>query len=127
MKYKRKAPPSFHCDTDLIAEVFYGKWKIALLYQIHEGNRRPSELQRKIPAASRRVLNMQLNKLERHELIEKKIYAEVPPRVEYFLTDFGKSAIPLLLAMGDWADQQSDKLRTVVEREYNDQSESIEL
>jgi DNA-binding HxlR family transcriptional regulator len=116
MKYKRKIPASLICGLDLTGEVLHGKWKIRLLCFIHEGNIRPSELQRKIPAASRRVLNMQLNELARHELVSKKIYNELPPRVEYFLTDFGKTVIPLLRALGEWADQHEEKLRTVIEK-----------
>lgn len=62
------------CGLDLTGEVLYGKWKIRLLWFIHEGYKRPSELQRKIPNASRRVLNIQLKELEEHELITKKIF-----------------------------------------------------
>ncbi|WP_224994824.1 helix-turn-helix domain-containing protein [Cesiribacter sp. SM1] len=85
---------------DLIGEVLYGKWKIRLLWFINEGNKRPSELQRKIPDASRRLLNMQLNELQEHELITKVIYPFVPPKVEYSLTEFGKSLIPVIAALG---------------------------
>ncbi|WP_330746998.1 winged helix-turn-helix transcriptional regulator [Chryseobacterium sp. CP-77] len=75
---------------------------------------RPSELQRKIPDASRRVLNIQLKELEAHELVTKKIYAQVPPKVEYFLTDFGKSLIPVISALGNWGDEHQDRLREVI-------------
>jgi DNA-binding HxlR family transcriptional regulator len=94
--YERKIPPSLNCGLDLIGEVLYGKWKIRLLWFINEGNIRPSELQRKIPDASRRVLNIQLNELQEHELITKVIYPIVPPKVEYSLTEFGKSLIPVI-------------------------------
>lgn len=57
------------------------------LWFINEGTKRPSDLQRKIPDASRRVLNIQLKELEGHELVSKVIYPVVPPRVEYSLTD----------------------------------------
>jgi DNA-binding HxlR family transcriptional regulator len=62
-----------NCGLDLVKEVFYGKWKIHLIYFISQGIKRPSELQRKIPGAPRRVLNVQLNQLEEHELISKKV------------------------------------------------------
>ena len=81
--YERKIPLDVNCGLDLTGEVLYGKWKIRLLWFIHEGYKRPSELQRKIPNASRRVLNIQLKELEEHELITKKIYPVVPPKVEY--------------------------------------------
>src|SRR6267378_6427836 len=80
--YKRKIPIELNCGLDLVKEVLYGKWKIHLIYFISQGVKRPGELQRKIPGATRRVLNVQLNQLEDHELIFKKIYAELPPRVE---------------------------------------------
>jgi DNA-binding HxlR family transcriptional regulator len=112
--HKRKMPVNLNCGLDLIGEVLYGKWKIRLLWFIHEGHQRPSELQRKIPAASRRVLNMQLNELEAHELIVKKIYPVVPPKVEYSLTEFGKTVIPVIDRLGQWGDDHEDRLRKVI-------------
>lgn len=112
--YERKIPPNLNCGLDLIGEVLYGKWKIRLLWFINEGFLRPSELQRKIPDASRRVLNIQLNELEEHQLITKKIYAVVPPKVEYSLTDFGKTLIPVISVLGQWGDENEERLRTVI-------------
>lgn len=112
--YERKITPSFNCGLDLIGEVLYGKWKIRLLWFINEGHQRPSELQRKIPDASRRVLNMQLNELEAHQLITKTIFPVVPPKVEYSLTDLGKSLIPVIRALGEWADHHQESLRETV-------------
>jgi len=114
MPYEKKIPPSLNCGLDLLAEVLYGKWKIRLLYFIHQGHIRPSELQRKIPDASRRILNLQLNALELHELVSKKIYAQLPPKVEYSLTDLGKSLIPVICTLGEWGDQHQEKLREVI-------------
>jgi len=114
MAYEKKIPVSLNCGLDLLAEVLYGKWKIRLLYFIHQGHIRPSELQRKIPDASRRILNLQLNALELHELVTKKIYAQLPPKVEYSLTDLGKSLIPVIRTLGEWGDEHQDKLREVI-------------
>jgi DNA-binding HxlR family transcriptional regulator len=115
--YQRKIPRTLNCGLDLLAEVLYGKWKIRLLYFISRGSKRPSELQRNIPDASRRVLNMQLNQLESHELITKKIFPEMPPKVEYNLTGFGKSLIPMIVTLGNWADRNQDHLRKVIRKE----------
>ncbi len=112
--YERKIPIDLNCGLDLIGEVLYGKWKIRLLWFIHEGYKRPSELQRKIPDASRRVLNIQLKELEEHELITKKIYAVVPPKVEYSLTEFGETLIPVLSVLGQWGDTHREQLRNLV-------------
>ncbi|WP_294677069.1 helix-turn-helix domain-containing protein [uncultured Fluviicola sp.] len=112
--YERKILPNLNCGLDLIGEVLYGKWKIRLLWFIHQGHQRPSELQRKIPDASRRVLNIQLKELEEHELVVRKVYAVVPPKVEYSLTDFGKTLIPVIAALGNWGDEHEERLRTVI-------------
>jgi DNA-binding HxlR family transcriptional regulator len=112
--YERKLLPQLNCGLDLIGEVLYGKWKVRLLWFIDQGHKRPSELQRKIPDATRRVLNMQLKELEDHELISKKIYPVVPPKVEYSLTEFGKSLIPVISVIGNWADENEERLRSVI-------------
>lgn len=113
-RYRKKIPIELNCGLDLVKEVLYGKWKIHLLYFISEGVRRPGDLQRKIPAATRRVLNVQLNQLEEHGLIAKKIYAELPPKVEYRLTALGQSVLPIITALGKWGDDHQEHLRRVI-------------
>ncbi|MCX8531833.1 winged helix-turn-helix transcriptional regulator [Chryseobacterium luquanense] len=125
--YERKIIPNLNCGLDLIGEVLYGKWKIRLLWFIDQGHQRPSELQRKIPDATRRVLNIQLKELEDHEFITKKIYPVVPPKVEYSLTELGKSVIPIILQLGIWGDQNETHLRTVILKRLNAESESLRL
>ncbi|WP_353719899.1 helix-turn-helix domain-containing protein [Dyadobacter sp. 676] len=117
--YERKILPDLNCGLDLVGEALYGKWKMRLLWFISEGFRRPSELQRKIPGASRRVLNVQLKELEGHEMVRKVIYPVVPPRVEYYLTDFGETLIPLIAAIGQWGDQHQDRLRSLIAKGIN--------
>lgn len=112
--YERKIIPNLNCGLDLIGEVLYGKWKIRLLWFIHQGHKRPSELQRKIPDASRRVLNVQLKELEDHELVTKTIYPVVPPKVEYSLTEFGMTLIPVIALIGQWGDEHEERLRKVI-------------
>jgi DNA-binding HxlR family transcriptional regulator len=112
--YERKTLPNLNCGLDLIGEVLYGKWKMRLLWFINEGHKRPSELQRKIPDASRRVLTIQLKELEEHELVTKIIYPVVPPKVEYSLTDFGKTLLPVISAIGNWGDEHEERLRTLI-------------
>jgi DNA-binding HxlR family transcriptional regulator len=105
---------TLNCGLDLIAEVLYGKWKIRLLWFINEGHKRPSELLRKIPDASRRVLNIQLNELEEHGLVSKIIYPQAPPKVEYSLTAFGQTLMPVIAELGRWGDEHADHLRAVI-------------
>ena len=124
--YERKIVPYLNCGLDLGGEVLYGKWKIRILWFIHEGNKRPSELQRKIPDVSRRVLNTQLKELEDHELVSRKIYPVMPPKVEYNLTDFGKTLIPLISSIGLWGDEHQDRLKRVISKRYSDKPASGE-
>lgn len=105
---------NLNCGLDLVGEVLYGKWKMRLLWFIKQGHKRPSELQRKIPDASRRVLNVQLKELEDHELISKVVYPVVPPKVEYNLTEFGESLIPVIGAIGQWGDSNEERLRSLI-------------
>ena len=116
--YERKIIPNLNCGLDLIGEVLYGKWKIRLLWFINEGHKRPSELQRKIPDATRRVLNIQLKELEDHELVVRKIYPVVPPKVEYSLTEFGESLIPVISSLGNWGDTHQERLRTLIVKRF---------
>lgn len=121
--YERKILPNLNCGLDLIGEVLYGKWKIRLLWFINEGHQRPSELQRKIPDSTRRVLNIQLKELEDHELITKKIYPVVPPKVEYSLTEFGQTLIPVISVLGNWADKNEAHLRSVILKRLKSESQ----
>lgn len=112
--YEKKIALNLNCGLDLTGEVLFGKWKIRLLWFINEGHHRPSELQRKIPDASRRVLNIQLKELEAHELVTRKIFPVMPPKVEYNLTEFGKTLIPVIAALGNWGDEHEERLRQVI-------------
>jgi len=125
--YERKIIPNLNCGLDLIGEVLYGKWKIRLLWFINEGHKRPSELQRKIPDATRRVLNIQLKELEDHELVVRKIYPVVPPKVEYSLTQFGESLIPVIGSLGQWGDENQDRLRMLISKRFTRADDTDDL
>jgi DNA-binding HxlR family transcriptional regulator len=112
--YQRKNPIELNCGLDLVREVIYGKWKIHLIYFISQGVKRPGDLQRRIPGATRRVLNVQLNQLEQHGLVAKKIYAELPPKVEYALTELGRTVLPVITALGEWGENHQEELRRVI-------------
>ena len=114
LMYERKIPIDQNCGLDLIREVLYGKWKIHLIYYIHRGLQRPSELKREIPEATLRVLNMQLQQLEQHEIVTKKIYPQLPPKVEYSLTPLGETLLPVIALMGQWGDDNQEQLQQVI-------------
>jgi DNA-binding HxlR family transcriptional regulator len=81
-----------------------GKWKEILLFRILEETRRFNELRRLVPGLTQRMLTNQLRELERDGLIERKIYAEVPPKVEYTITVFGKTLEPVLFTLKEWSE-----------------------
>lgn len=92
-----------NCEKELTLAVIGGKWKLIILWHLGlEGTKRFSELKRLIPHITQKMLTNQLRETEEDKLIERKVYAEVPPRVEYTLTDHGQSLMPVLHAMYNW-------------------------
>jgi DNA-binding HxlR family transcriptional regulator len=103
--YERKISKDLDCGMAMIMEIIGGKWKPCLIHNIWKGHNRPSELQRLNPKASRKVLYQQLKELEAHGIIERKVYPVLPPKVEYFITDLGKSLLPVISVMDEWGTQ----------------------
>jgi DNA-binding HxlR family transcriptional regulator len=112
--YERKTPLPLECGLHLTKEVLNGKWKANLLYAISIDIKRPSELLRMLPGAAKRVLNVQLKELENHGIIVKKIYHQLPPKVEYSLTPLGCSLMPIIDAMNHWGDDNRSFLKDVI-------------
>lgn len=100
--YAKKKPEDLDCGIEVAIKVFAGKWKPCILDSINKGKRRPSELHRAISSATPRVLNMQLKELEHYRVVHKKVYPGLPPKVEYFLTDMGRSILPIVAMMDEW-------------------------
>jgi len=112
--YDRKIDKHYCCGLEITMEIIGGKWKPTLINLIHQGIMRPSDLQRAMPDASRRALNTQLNELQLHGIVEKKIYAVLPPHVEYRLTEFGTSLLPLTLLMETWGNKNRDRFTDIL-------------
>ena len=93
----------FVCHIDLAVNLIKGKWKAVILWHLNRGTKRFLELQRITTGISQKVLNEKLKELEEDELIYKTVYAEVPPRVEFNLTQKGLDLIPALEIMENWA------------------------
>jgi len=93
-----------HADCPVTATIalFGGRWKLIILYVLSKNTRRFGEIQVRVPSISKKVLTEQLRELEADGLISRKQYKELPPRVEYALTDFGKSLCPLLKDIAAW-------------------------
>ena len=99
---ERKIPVDLECGINIYVHIMSGKWKPCILNCINNNFHRPSEIHKEITAAVPRVLNMQIKELTDHGLLCKKIYAQTPLKVEYYLTDLGRSIIPLINAMDKW-------------------------
>lgn len=91
------------CALAVMLDRLGGKWKCIILWQVMEGPRRFSELRRRMPAITQKMLTQQLRDLERDGFLTRRVYAEVPPRVEYSATPLALSLRSVLLAMHDWA------------------------
>ncbi|MDJ1486395.1 helix-turn-helix domain-containing protein [Cytophagaceae bacterium YF14B1] len=102
---ERKIPKDLTCGMSMIMDIIGGKWKPCLIFNISQGYRRPSQLQRLNPKATRRVLNQQLKELEEHGVVRRVVYAELPLKVEYFLTEIGESLMPVIRTMDNWGSQ----------------------
>lgn len=91
-------------------EVMNGKWKISLIWCIHSGIRRPGELQRKIPKASRRLLDTQLKQLVEHGILAKTVFDQRSLKVEYSLTPLGETLIPVIELTAKWGEEHRSVL-----------------
>lgn len=80
-----------------------GKWRPLIIYTLHGNTLRFSQLQKQISGISQKMLTQELKKLENDEVIKRVIYPEIPPRVEYSLTDKGTSILPILQKMHEWS------------------------
>lgn len=113
--YKRKLPVELECGLHIFMEVLNGKWKINLIWCIHNGIDRPGELQRRIPKASRRLLDTQLKQLTEHGIITKTVFEQRPPKVEYTLTPLGNTLIPLIEATARWGELHREALEPLLQ------------
>lgn len=105
----------FHCALDITMNYIGGKWKTVVLWYLRKDAKRFSELKRHIPEITEKMLSMQLKQLELDGIVQRKVYAEVPPRVEYFLTEEGKTLLPLLEEMAAWGRKKGKKEGEVIE------------
>jgi len=94
-----------NCPVKATMDIIGGKWKPIILYYLKDGITRFGEFQRLIPHITKKMLTQQLRELERDEIIERKVYHQVPPKVEYSLSEYGKSLKPVLELMATWGNE----------------------
>ncbi|MBO0588632.1 helix-turn-helix domain-containing protein [Sporosarcina sp. E16_8] len=109
------------CKVDEALGILVGKWKpIILLHLITEGTQRFSELKRLMPGITQKMLTKQLRELEDEDIINRVIYPQVPPKVEYSISEYGKSLQPILEIMHEWGTSHV----THIEKKRNSQNTS---
>ena len=97
------------CPVETTLALIGDKWKVLILRDLLPGTKRFGELKKSIGSVSQKVLTAQLRDMEENGLVNRKVYAEVPPRVEYSLTELGQSLKPILDAMWSWGEDYKEK------------------
>ena len=100
------------CPVETTLTLIGDKWKVLILRDLMPGTKRFGELKRSVGNVSQQVLTAQLRAMEANELVHREVYAEVPPRVEYSLTELGKSLKPILDSMWAWGEEYKSSITT---------------
>lgn len=116
LKYK---DGEYVCYLDLAMSFIRSKWKAVILCHVKDGSKRFSELHRALPGVSQKILNEQLKQLEKDGMLHKTVYPEVPPKVEFSLTERGKEIMPALDLLEQWARKQ---FQEEIKAEYKKQN-----
>ena len=101
---------NFGCPVEATLEVIGGKWKGVIVFHLLGGTKRFNELRRLVPEVTQRMLTRQLRELENDRIVLRVVYAEVPPKVEYSLTEYGKTLAPVLAMMQKWGTKYLGKI-----------------
>lgn len=101
----------YACPVEATADILGGKWKAVILYYLFEGPKRFNQLKRHLPEVTQRMLTLQLRDLELDGIVHREIYKEIPPRVEYSLTEFGMTLGPIIVQMRDWGEAYMDQIQ----------------
>ncbi|WP_440114450.1 winged helix-turn-helix transcriptional regulator [Paenibacillus sp. QZ-Y1] len=109
----------YNISVEATLEVIGGKWKCVILCHLTHGKKRTSDLKRIMPAITQKMLTQQLRELEHDGIVNRIVYNQVPPKVEYELSDYGHSLEPILNALCNWGDQH-------IIKEYGDKSTVLE-
>ncbi|MCT6925537.1 MULTISPECIES: winged helix-turn-helix transcriptional regulator [Bacillales] len=99
----------YHIPVEATLDVIGGKWKVVILCHLKKGTKRTSELKRLMPNITQKMLTQQLRELEDDGIIQRKVYNQVPPKVEYSLTDYGSSLNTILDDLCTWGECHLEK------------------
>jgi len=103
----------YACTFEIAMDLIGGKWKPIIVWHLGtKGTKRFSEIKKLLPHITQKMLTQQLRELESDNLVERKVYPQVPPKVEYSLTDLGESLMPILSMMCDWGEKYYERMRS---------------
>ena len=105
---KQSSTPS--CPVELALQLVSNRWKVLIIRDLLDGTKRFSELKRSVGNITQQVLTANLRDMEQSGLLTRRAYAEVPPRVEYTLTELGQSLRPVVHALSEWGETYGSKL-----------------
>lgn len=114
-KYKfRLDNQDFHCALDVTMHYIGGKWKAVVIWYLRNGKKRFGELKALIPDITDKMLSVQLKSLEEDGIVSRKVFPEIPPRVEYELTEHGLTLLPVVESIAKWGRMKVEKEGRVV-------------
>jgi DNA-binding HxlR family transcriptional regulator len=102
MKAEAENHSRLTCEVETTLKVIGGRWKVLIIRELMDGVKRFGELQRALDGITQKMLTQQLREMEEDRIIQRKVYPEIPPKVEYSLTPLGESLQPILYAMHEW-------------------------
>ncbi|MBV8326434.1 helix-turn-helix domain-containing protein [Chryseobacterium sp.] len=106
---------SYPCCTSVTMRFIGGKWKAVILYHLIDGAKRYNEIRKEIPTITERTLSLQLKQMEDDGIIDRKVFTEKPPlMVEYTLTEFGKTLLPVLNEITRWGKAAPDQCKKII-------------
>jgi DNA-binding HxlR family transcriptional regulator len=109
----RVAPKAYNCGLEAAFDVIGGKWKVLILWRLHPQRRRFGELRRLVAGISEKMLIQQLREMESDGIVHRKAFHEIPPKVEYSLTDFGVSLKAALTPLCDWGGRHMKRIGAI--------------
>lgn len=117
--YGETCPDKEGCPVEYTLDVIGGKWKGVLLYHLIDGTKRFNEFRKICPDITQRMLTLQLRELEHDGIVHREVYHQVPPKVEYSLTDFGRTLEPIIVSMKQWGETYMTKTLSEEEPQVN--------